>query len=107
MNQLTVQSSNLISVYNRINRSSARSAQTSSTNQSFGNSFPGTQSSSILQKRMSVVNLEAAAGAKNPEQINRLSELGLAYRFNKTCGLRLSPSLLGQSSFGFARHLLG
>ena len=99
MNQLTVQNSNLISLQQRIAK------PTASTNTP-RNSFPQSNSDGILQKRMSVVNLEAAIGAQNSYQVDQVAKLGMAYRFNKACGIRVSPSLLQQSSFSLARHYM-
>ena len=55
---------------------------------------------------MSVVNLEAAVGVQNSFQVDRVAQLGMAYRFNKASALRISPASVGQTSFSLARHFM-
>lgn len=99
MNQLSVQNSNLIPTQQRFHQPSLSGRTASST---LIKNNPG----DILQKRMSVVNLEAALGVQNSFQVDRVAQLGMAYRFNKASALRISPASVGQKSFSLARHFM-
>ena len=66
MNQLSVQNSNLIAPQKRFHQPSI-SGRTASISLIKNN--PG----DILQKRMSVVNLEAAVGVQNSFQVDRVA----------------------------------
>lgn len=99
MNQLSVQSSNLIAPQQRFHQPSLLGRPSNI-------SLIKNNSGGILQKRMSVVNLEAAVGAQNSFQVDRVAQLGMAYRINKASALRVSPASVGQSSFSLARHFI-
>jgi hypothetical protein len=105
MNSVALQNSNLTSSHSQRNHTFSRMVSgNTSINRTTDASLE--HEDETLQKRMSVVNLEAAIGVRNSYQVDKVAELGLAYRFGKASGLRLSPSLLGHSSFALAGHYL-
>jgi len=60
----------------------------------------------ILQKRMSVVNLEAAVGVSNSFANPKVSRISLAYRFREATGSRLRLSRLAGEAQGAWGHFL-
>lgn len=60
----------------------------------------------ILQRRMSVVNLEAAIGASNSFANPKVSRISLAYRFREATGSRLRLSRLAGEAQGAWGHFL-
>jgi hypothetical protein len=54
--------------------------------------------SSVMEKRMSVVNLEAGLSVQNKYSSTKVSEMSLAYRFGQASRSRISSSLLGSAT---------
>lgn len=106
MNQISSQYTSPISNHRPFNQTFSRVRQASEVISPKPRVLKDEGSTSVLKQRMAVVNLEAAVGTQNSNTLKSVTQLGLAYRFNKAAAVRLSPSLHVDSPFGMAAHFM-